>query len=162
MAILGFTIEEIQRLIAIVESGRAELIVWDDGDRMIRVRGFSKPAGRSRSVGEPAPRTLAPAPQVEALPANVTALAAPMTGIFYRSESPDLKALVEVGDVIKVGQTIGIIEAMKVFSEIPAETAGEVIAIPAQNGQLTLAGDPLVLVRADVGTRSEDRPRLAE
>lgn len=74
-------------------------------------------------------------------------ITSPMVGVFYRSPSPDSPACVEVGDTIEVGQVVGLIEAMKVFSEIPSEIAGEVVAIPAQNGSLVQRGDPLIVVR---------------
>jgi acetyl-CoA carboxylase biotin carboxyl carrier protein len=67
-------------------------------------------------------------------------------GVFYRSSSPDSPPLVDVGDVVEVGQAVGLIEAMKVFSEVKAEVAGRVVAIVAENRQLVQPGDPLLLL----------------
>lgn len=78
---------------------------------------------------------------------DTTNIESPMIGVFYRSASPDSPAFVEEGDVIEIGQTVGLIEAMKVFSEIPSEVAGEVVSIPAENGKLVQQGEPLIVVR---------------
>jgi acetyl-CoA carboxylase biotin carboxyl carrier protein len=76
-----------------------------------------------------------------------TPLISPTTGTFYRSPAPGEPPFVDVGDVVEVGQTVGIIMAMKVMSEIPAEVAGEIVAIPAGDAELIYAGAPVVVVR---------------
>jgi len=73
----------------------------------------------------------------------------PMVGVFYRSSDPDAPPFVEIGDAIEVGQTVGLIEAMKIFNEIPSEVAGVVVDIPGQNGKLVQQGDPLIVVRVE-------------
>jgi acetyl-CoA carboxylase biotin carboxyl carrier protein len=70
----------------------------------------------------------------------------PLVGIFYRQSSPDTPVFVEIGDTVTAGQTIGIVEAMKVFNEITTDKAGTVIAIPAENGKLVQADQPLVIL----------------
>lgn len=87
----------------------------------------------------------APAPVAVKEPEGVP-LPSPTTGTFYRAPSPVDPPYVEVGDRVSVGQTIGIIMAMKVMSEVPAETAGVVTAIPAQDGELVQSGAPLIIV----------------
>jgi len=73
-----------------------------------------------------------------------------MVGIFYRSPSPGTEPFVEVGGLVEEGQTIGLVEAMKVFNEITAEVNGRVIAVPAATEQLVQHGDTLVIIeRAD-------------
>lgn len=74
------------------------------------------------------------------------AITSPLVGIFYRAPSPDATSFVEVGDSVEVGDTIGIVEAMKVFNEITTDCAGIVIAIPTENGKLVQAGQPLVII----------------
>jgi acetyl-CoA carboxylase biotin carboxyl carrier protein len=73
-------------------------------------------------------------------------VAAPLTGIFYRSASPDAPAFVEAGDTVEEGQPIGMIEAMKVFSEVTADRGGVVLEIAAKNGRLVQHGDPLLFL----------------
>ncbi len=88
--------------------------------------------------------TTAPAPPARA--ATTVALESPMVGVFYRSASPEDPAFVKVGDIVKVGQTIGLIEAMKVYSEVPSEVAGRVTEIAAESGKLVQQGQPLIFV----------------
>ena len=69
---------------------------------------------------------------------------APMIGTFYRAPKPGEPSFVEIGDAVEVGQTIGIIEAMKIMNEIAAEVGGVVIEILAGNGQAVEFGQPLL------------------
>jgi acetyl-CoA carboxylase biotin carboxyl carrier protein len=71
---------------------------------------------------------------------------APMVGTFYRSPSPDAKAFVEVGQTVKEGETICIIEAMKLMNEIEADASGTVKAILVENGQPVEYGQPLFIL----------------
>ena len=77
---------------------------------------------------------------------NRHAIVAPLTGTFYRSESPDAPPLVEVGDTVEEGQKIGLIEAMKVFSEVVADQAGVVAEIVVQNGRLVQRDEVLLYI----------------
>jgi len=70
----------------------------------------------------------------------------PMVGTFYRSSSPGAKAFVEVGDTVKEGETICIIEAMKILNEIEADKAGTVTRILCENGQAVEYGQPLFII----------------
>ena len=101
--------------------------------------------------------TSAPAIQQVAAPAPVEPIAAPaesashsvkspMVGTFYRSASPGAKAFVEVGSVVKEGETICIIEAMKILNEIEADKSGTVTAILCENGQAVEYGQPLLTI----------------
>jgi acetyl-CoA carboxylase biotin carboxyl carrier protein len=69
-----------------------------------------------------------------------------MVGTFYRSSSPGAKAFVEVGDSIKAGETICIIEAMKILNEIEADKSGTVSQILCENGQAVEYGQPLFII----------------
>jgi acetyl-CoA carboxylase biotin carboxyl carrier protein len=105
----------------------------------------------------------APVPQLAAAPAPAAAVAAPvaaaveaaaeshavkspMVGTFYRSASPGAKAFVEVGSVVREGETICIIEAMKILNEIEADKSGTVTKILAENGQAVEYGQPLFTI----------------
>jgi acetyl-CoA carboxylase biotin carboxyl carrier protein len=75
-----------------------------------------------------------------------TELQSPLTGVYYTAGSPDSAPFVKVGDTIKVGQIIALIEAMKVFNEIQAEAGGRVVAIKALSGDVVKKGEVLFLV----------------
>jgi acetyl-CoA carboxylase biotin carboxyl carrier protein len=94
----------------------------------------------------PAPAAApAAAPEVEAAPAGHT-VKSPMVGTFYRSSSPGAKAFAEVGQQVKEGETICIIEAMKILNEIEADKAGTITKILAENGQAVEYGAPLFII----------------
>ncbi len=76
--------------------------------------------------------------------AKTSTITAPLTGIFYRSASPQAPAFVQVGTVVSPGDTIGLIEAMKLFNEVRSTAAGRVRTIVAENGQLVRAHQPLL------------------
>jgi acetyl-CoA carboxylase biotin carboxyl carrier protein len=147
----GFELGHVERLIGLVERcGLSELQITQ-GDRSIRIKGGAAPAGPVQSQAEVVASPVA----VDGVP-----VASPMVGVFYRSPGPEQPPFVEVGDHVEVGQTVGLIEAMKVFSEVPAEVAGTIAAIPAENGQLVKPGDALVVV-APGGPAIETQPETA-
>lgn len=92
-----------------------------------------------------APAAVAAAPVAEAAPAG-HAVKSPMVGTFYRSSAPGAKPFVEVGDSIKQGETICIIEAMKILNEIEADKSGTVTQILCENGQAVEYGQPLFII----------------
>jgi acetyl-CoA carboxylase biotin carboxyl carrier protein len=99
-------------------------------------------------VAAPTPMTSAatvPAPVAEE-PAAGHTVKSPMVGTFYRSSSPGAKAFVEVGDAIKAGDTICIIEAMKILNEIEADKTGTVTKVLCDNGQAVEYGQPLFVI----------------
>ena len=119
--------------------------------------------GKVRIVkGVPAaPQVYAPAP-VQAMPLVETVAAAPvvaaepvikghvakspMVGTFYRSPSPGAKAFIEIGSVVKEGDTVCIIEAMKILNEIEADKAGTITQVMCENGQAVEYGQPLFVI----------------
>jgi acetyl-CoA carboxylase biotin carboxyl carrier protein len=153
--------QTVRRLVELVtEHQLTELVLETDGTTItvraeqeapvqILAAPLPAPSGLpSPSVPTAAPlpaTTPAPAPST-GRPANSVALESPMVGVFYRSASPDDPAFVVVGDIVKVGQPIGLIEAMKVFSEVPAEVAGRVVETPVESGKLVQQGQPLIYV----------------
>ena len=148
--------EKIRELIALVErNGLTELAVEEDGFSVsIKAESVSAPvasAGPGAQV-QVQPIEMLMGPLVESEPVehapagHHVEIKSPMIGVFYRRSSPDSPAFIEVGDEIEVGQTIGLIEAMKVFSEVPSEVAGHVVSVHAENGKLIQQGDLLVVV----------------
>jgi acetyl-CoA carboxylase biotin carboxyl carrier protein len=87
----------------------------------------------------------APAPAVPEAPKGHT-VKSPMVGTFYRASSPGAKSFVEVGSQVKEGETICIIEAMKILNEIEADKAGTVTQILCENGQAVEYGQPLFVI----------------
>lgn len=134
-------VEGLLRLFA--EHNLDELVIEDDSLKVHLRRSRPRPrtavAGRARR----APIRLPPAPRRRA---RTVAVRAPLTGVFYRAPGPEAPPFVEIGDVVAEGQTVCIVEAMKVFNEIKAEWPGRVVAIPAENGRLVQPGEPLVVL----------------
>ena len=88
----------------------------------------------------------APAPATEA-EAGVTVVKSPIVGTFYRTPDPNAPPFVDVGDRVRVGQVLCIIEAMKLMNEIEAELGGEVVKIHHESGQPVQFGEPLFTIR---------------
>lgn len=131
----------------VAESGIAELEV-NEGEDRVRIAKFSPaPAAPTTVVAAPA----------STLPANGTTVASaaepeghavksPMVGTFYRSPSPGAAAFIELGQQVKPGDTLCIIEAMKLLNEIEAEVGGTVKQILVENGQPVEYGQPLFII----------------
>jgi acetyl-CoA carboxylase biotin carboxyl carrier protein len=148
-------LRKLKKLIDLVqESGIAELEITEGEEKVKIVKG-----GALSSTAPPAPAAASGADaRVLAAPAAAGAAAeptagqeghvvkAPMVGTFYRSPSPDAKPFVEVGQAVKEGDTICIIEAMKLMNEIEADAAGTVKAILVENGQPVEYGQPLFIL----------------
>ncbi len=166
MALLGYNLDELARILQMMDDSGLDELIIEEEDRSLKLRGprRNKPVVHT-SVAHAALAgnvlALPPAPKlpkksakssqgVQTEPAeDQIALESPMVGVFYRSEKPGSPLFVTIGQHISVGQTIGIIEAMKVFSEVLAEHSGIVVAVPAQDGQLVQAGSALVILQQE-------------
>ncbi len=145
-------IRKIKKLIELLqESGIAEIEI-KEGEESLRI---------SRSVNVSVTSTV-PAPSAEPATAPATAQAeepakedlpeghvvtSPMVGTFYRSPSPGAKPFVELGQQVEVGETLCIIEAMKMLNQIEADQAGKIAAILAENAQPVEYGQPLFVIQ---------------
>jgi acetyl-CoA carboxylase biotin carboxyl carrier protein len=144
-------IRKIKKLIEILEeSGIAELEI-KEGEEAIRI---------SRYSAAPAPVAYAPAPAPATIGHTVSASVAPvaeeimsghivkspMVGTFYRSASPGTKPFVEAGHSVKVGDTLCIIEAMKILNQIEADKSGKIIKIMVENAEPVEYGQPLFII----------------
>ncbi len=140
----------------VAESGISELEVTEENDKVRIVNKVQTVA-----VTAPAPVVAAPAPAPVAAPAAAAAAAAPapaepkvegqtvtspMVGTFYRAPNPGAEPFVKVGDHVEVGQTLCIIEAMKLLNEIEAEYSGTVKEICVENAQPVEFGQPLFII----------------
>ena len=146
-------LRKLKKLIDLVqESGIAELEITEGEEKVKIVKGgvvSMAAAPTVMAVPAAAPSAAAPAaapttPPAEGQEGHV--VKAPMVGTFYRSPSPDAKAFVEVGQAVKEGETICIIEAMKLMNEIEADASGSVKAILVENGQPVEYGQPLFIL----------------
>ena len=143
-------LRKLKKLIDLVqESGISELEVTEGEEKVKIVK--SGGAGAAYAAPVSAPTTVAPiepGPTATATPAEIPGhmVKSPMVGTFYRSPSPGAKAFVEVGDAVKSGDVICIIEAMKLLNEIESDKDGVIKAILVDNGQPVEYGEPLVII----------------
>ena len=131
----------------VAESGIAELEITE-GEGKVRIVKFSQAVQPVAYAAAPAPVAEAAAPAAPAAPAVPAghAVKAPMVGTFYRSSAPGAKSFVEVGSQVKEGDTLCIIEAMKILNEIESDKAGTVTQILGDNGQAVEFGQPLFII----------------
>ncbi len=145
-------IRKIKKLIDIVEeSGIAEIEV-QEGEEYIRISRY----GSSAPVAYAAPAPVAPAAAAPAIAAASAAPAedvitghivkSPMVGTFYRSATPESKAFVDVGQSVQSGETLCIIEAMKILNQIEADKSGTVTKILVGNAEPVEYGQPLFVI----------------
>ena len=138
-------LRKLKKLIDLVqESGIAELEITEGEEKVKIVKGGEATVSPVASPAA-APAAAASAP-AEPAPQQGHVLKAPMVGTFYRSASPESKAYVEVGQNVKAGETVCIIEAMKLMNEIEADATGVIKAILVENGQPVEYGQPLFII----------------
>jgi acetyl-CoA carboxylase biotin carboxyl carrier protein len=146
-------IRKVKKLIELLEeSGIAEIEI-KEGEEAVRISRM--PTG-AYATHAPAPIMMAPpaaiaapgaAPGEAAKPrANEHVVTAPMVGTFYAAATPGAKAFVDIGDEVKIGQVLCIIEAMKMMNQIEADKAGKVTSVMAQNGDPVEFGQPLFVI----------------
>ena len=150
-------IRKIKKLIELVEeSGIAELEI-SEGEESVRIsRNFSgqvsvapqmmmQPAQVQQAAAPVAAAAQAAAPAADAAPSGHL-MRSPMVGSFYRSSSPEAKPFVEVGQHVNVGDTLCIVEAMKMMNQIESDKAGVLKAILVENGQAVEFDEPLFII----------------
>ncbi|MEK9920495.1 MAG: acetyl-CoA carboxylase biotin carboxyl carrier protein [Luminiphilus sp.] len=151
-------IRKVKKLIELLEESNIGEIEIKEGEESVRI---------SRQGTAPAPMAYAPAPAVPApqpapaaapaaeasapesaapAPATDNAVLSPMVGTFYRAPGPDAAAFVEVGQTVRVGDVLCIVEAMKMMNQIEADRAGTVTAIHVENGQAVEFDQPLISI----------------
>jgi acetyl-CoA carboxylase biotin carboxyl carrier protein len=153
-----FTLDEVKALVEVLEGTDVTSLRWDrNGQKIVIRRGQPAPvqafAPQVVHAAPPPPAAIAaaappgaaaasaPAAKPEAKPGVL--VTSPFVGTFYRSPSPDSAPFVDVGSVVKKGQVLCIVEAMKLMNEIEAETSGKVAEILVQNGTPVEFGQPL-------------------
>jgi|SRR5690554_4013165 len=145
---VGMDLRKLKTLIDLVaESGIAELEITE-GEGKVRIVKFSQSLQPVAYAPEPAPAPAAAAPVAPAaapVPAG-HAVKAPMVGTFYRAPNPGASPFVEVGQAVKEGEPLCIIEAMKLLNEIEADKSGVIKEILVENGEPVEYGQPLFVI----------------
>jgi acetyl-CoA carboxylase biotin carboxyl carrier protein len=149
-------LRKIKKLIDLLEESNLAELEIKEGEEVVRLSRVPKggvavaAAPVVAPVMQAAAPVAAPAPAAEAAPANALpaghVVKAPMVGTFYASASPGAAAFVKVGQQVKAGETLGIIEAMKMFNQIEADVAGTVQAILIENGQPVEFDQPMFVI----------------
>ena len=149
-------LRKLKTLIDLVSESNVSELEITEADGKVRI----VKAGAAPVVMMQAPRQAAPVPAAAPAPAAVEAapvvaapavetghiVTSPMVGTFYRASSPGAKSFAEVGDVVKEGQAVCIIEAMKIMNEIEADKDGTITKILVENGQPVEYGQPLFVI----------------
>ncbi|MBS0556141.1 MAG: acetyl-CoA carboxylase biotin carboxyl carrier protein [Proteobacteria bacterium] len=151
-------LRKIKTLIDILEQSNLAEIEIKEGEESVRLSRMPKGTLPAQTVVPVAAATHAEVPRAVAAAAPVAAASAdkglppghvvnsPMVGTFYASANPETPPFVKVGQQVKIGDTLGIIEAMKMFNQIEADQAGTVVAVLATNGQPVEFDQPLFVI----------------
>jgi acetyl-CoA carboxylase biotin carboxyl carrier protein len=136
--------QTLRELLAIMHEHDLDTIKVKLGDAVYELSRGQSEAERA-PVAQRSPAASAPSgePEEAFAGANVTKVLAPLTGVFYRSSSPDSPPYVEVGDRVTPGDVLCVLEAMKLFNEIQSDDAGTVVRIVPGNGELVSQGEEL-------------------
>ena len=151
-------IRKVKKLIELLEeSGIAEIEITE-GEEAVRISRYPAaapapavmPVAVPAAVSAPAPVPHAAKPAAEAAapdePAAGHHIAAPMVGTFYRAATPEAEPFIKVGDTIQVGDTLCIIEAMKMMNQIEADVAGKVLSVDVENSEPVEYGQTLFVI----------------
>jgi acetyl-CoA carboxylase biotin carboxyl carrier protein len=149
-----FDIRRVRRLIELMKEHDLSEIDIREGTTRIQLRRGADPvvtvaaprAAAAPVAAAPAPAATAAANPPKADEAHVAVIKSPIVGTFYSAPNPESPAFVKVGDHVGPETTVCIVEAMKVFNQIPAEVSGKITTVLAQNGQPVEFGQPLFKV----------------
>ena len=145
-------IRKVKKLIEMLEAsnlGEIEIREGEEAIRISRTSSASGPSATSVTPGAAAPAATATPAAAPEIPATLPAghpVTSPMVGTFYRASAPDASPFVDIGSVVNVGDTLCIIEAMKMLNEIDSDKAGTVKAIHKENGQPVEYGEALFII----------------
>ena len=152
---MEFDLNQVRELLAMLNQTDVEELCLKSNDFELTIRkgtpSMTAPAAPASTSPGQAAEQLPMQPSLSAAPApndkNWVEVTSPIVGTFYRSPAPDEPSFIEVGDVIQRGQTLCIIEAMKLMNELDAEVSGEVMEIVVENGKPIQFGDLLMRIR---------------
>jgi len=141
-------LEEIRALIRLATEAEITELEVDAPHVKVRIKkaGSAPPTVNISNPGPAAPATVGGQTAEVAGQTGYVPIVAPMVGTFYRSPKPDVPPFIAEGDEVQVGQTVCILEAMKLFNEISSEVAGRIVQVLVDNGAPVEYGQPLFLV----------------
>ncbi len=154
-----FDVRKIRRLVELMNEHELSEMDLRQGDMRIQLRRATEPvvtgmaapppamaAHRPAPLAEPARAAAPPPPESVESEAHIALIKSPMVGTFYAASDPDSGPYVKVGDPVGPDTTVCIVEAMKVFNEIPAEVSGKIVAVLVENGEPVEFGQPMFKV----------------
>ena len=148
-------IRKVKKLIELLEESGISEIEISEGEESVRISRYPKPGAVMTTAAPPAaapppapaaPAAAAPAAEPAAPPIRGQQVTAPMVGTFYSGPAPGAKPFVEIGTEVKPGDTLCVIEAMKMMNQIESEFAGRVVSVLVENGSPVEFGQPLFVI----------------
>ena len=144
-------IRKVKKLMELLEESGMSEIEIKEGEESVKISRYgNSPAPSHSFVQQQAPTSLPPvvaAPVIADEPSTVgQSLTSPMVGTYYSAPSPTAKPFITIGQHVKQGDTIGIVEAMKIMNQIEAEKSGIVLQILVKDGEAVEFGQPLIIV----------------
>lgn len=136
-------IKEIEALARLMSENGLTGLEYKDGDAFLKLSRKPQAASFEQAAGSPFMPAPVEAPEPAPAEKAGTVVSSPTVGVFYAAASPESKPFVAVGDHVEKGDTLCIIEAMKLMNEIPAEVSGKIAEICVGNGQVVEYGQPL-------------------
>ena len=150
-------LETLKSVLSMIEGTDVVEVELEEAGKKVRVRrgevaraAAPAPVFAHAPVFAPTPHAAAavpPAPAAVEAPASHHLMKSPIVGTYYRASDPTAAPFVKLGDVVRKGQVLCIIEAMKLMNEIESDVAGEVIKIPPENGHPVQFGEPLFTIK---------------
>lgn len=146
-------LEEMKELIQALSDSDVDKFEYKDDDFSVKLsKNETKVIAAPEFATPPVPAAAAlPQAAPESVPVKEevegNAVTAPLVGTFYSAPSEGAEPFVQVGDTVKKGQIVGIVEAMKLMNEVESEFDGTVVSIPVNNGDIVEYGEPLVIIR---------------
>jgi acetyl-CoA carboxylase biotin carboxyl carrier protein len=146
-------IRKVKKLIELLEESGISEIEISEGEESVRISRYPKTGTVTTTAAAAAPSAAAPQAAAPAAPAQAPAasvqgqqVTAPMVGTFYSGPAPGAKPFVEIGTEVKPGDTLCVIEAMKMMNQIESEFAGRVVSVLVENGSPVEFGQPLFVI----------------
>jgi acetyl-CoA carboxylase biotin carboxyl carrier protein len=148
-------LETLKSVLSMIEGTDVVEVELEEAGKKVRVRRGEVARAAAAPVAAPAPLAAPPAPVAQApapvpvaeSPASHHLMKSPIVGTYYRASDPTAAPFVKVGDVVRKGQVLCIVEAMKLMNEIESDVAGEIIKIHPENGHPVQFGEPLFTIK---------------